>query len=1041
MLRTGGYLSAPEEAPDKASWLSRWVDFITAHPGLMAFAALLLVAFGWIAVARMPFDAFPDTTPVMVQVNTSAPGWAPEEIERQITYPVERELAGLSGLTEVRSISKYGLSQVTLIFEDDVEVYLARQQTTERLVGLELPDGIGAPRLGPVSTGLGEVFHYVVIGEATDPTEVRTVQDWIVKPRLQSVAGVAEVNSWGGFERQYHVLVDPNQLVKYELDLSLVVAVLRENIGNVAGGEMVRAGEQTLVRGVGQVSRLADIAELVVTMREGTPIHVHDVGEVVVGHEIRRGASTYNGQGEVVLGLGFMLTGENSREVTERLAQQLEDIKRTLPEGMEVRTVYDRTQLVDQVLSTVQNNLLYGAVLVVAVLFAFLGNVRAGLITASVIPLSMLFALDMMTRLGIAGSLMSLGAIDFGLAVDNAVIQVENAVRRLSHPGASKSRLEVIRQSIMEVRKPTLFGELIIMTVYLPVLTLEGIEGKLFRPMALTVVLVLLGSLILSFTIIPGFIAGFLKGPIREKEPAVVRWLAKLYRPVLEYALARRRWVVTLALVATLGGIALFTRLGAEFVPRLSEGTVVINVVRLAGVSLDQSVDLGTRIERILLAAFPDEVDHIWSRTGTAELATDPMGLEVTDVFITLKPRSEWRKAGDQAELVALLDRELSDLPGHNRIFTQPIEMRVNEMIAGIRSDVGIKIFGDDLSTLERLAMDVVALAESTQGAADVTTEQLTGQPQLELSLDRDRLARYGLSAREVLDQIESFGGIQVGEVFEGQRRFDLVVRLDPSYRQVPEDLESLPIRSHSGALLTLDQVVKPDLGTGPSTITREWSKRRIVVQANVRGRDVASFVAEIQHKIETLVDMPDGYFVRFGGQFENLERARKRLAVVVPLALVLIFALLYWTYRSAKDALLIFTGVPLAVIGGVCLLAIRGMPFSISAGVGFIALSGIAVLNGLVLVSAIKNRLAGGGSLEQAVRESAQSRLRPVLMTALVAALGFVPMALSTGVGAEVQRPLATVVVGGIITSTALTLVVLPALYMLFGQSTRGER
>lgn len=1025
---------------DDRSLLSRCVDFSTGHPGLMIFAALLLATLGTLAAVRLPFDAFPDTTPVLVQVNTSAPGWAPEEIERQITYPVERELAGLAGLTEVRSISKYGLSQVTLLFEDRIDIYLARQQTTERLVGLELPEGIASSRLGPVSTGLGEVFHYVVWGRTTDSTEVRTIQDWQIKPRLQSVPGVAEVNSWGGFERQYHVLVDPNRLVQYELDLSEVLQVLRENIGNVAGGEMVRAGEQTLVRGVGQLSRREDITELVVAMRGGTPVHVHDIGDVVVGHEIRRGSATYNGKGEVVLGLGFMLTGENSRDVTRQLAERLEEIRASLPEGLEVQPVYDRTHLVDQVLSTVEHNLFYGAVLVVAVLFAFLGNVRAGLITASVIPLSLLFALDMMSRLGIAGSLMSLGAIDFGLAVDNAVIQVENAVHRLSELPGSRSRLDIIRQSIMEVRKPTLFGELIIIIVYLPVLTLEGIEGKLFRPMALTVVLVLVGSLLLSFTVLPGLIAGFLKSRPQQADPWLVRRLSRAYRPALDWAMRKSRLVVGLAGVALVMGVLLFTRLGAEFVPRLSEGTVAINVVRLAGVSLAQSTALGTRIEQILMAAFPDEVDHVWTRTGSPELATDPMGLEVSDVFVTLKPADQWRRAEDQAHLVALMDAELADLPGCNRIFTQPIEMRVNEMIAGIRSDVGIKIFGDDLSTLERLATDVTHLVEAVPGAADVTMEQLTGQPELELSLDRDRLARYGLSPREVLDQIESFGGIEVGEVFEGQQRFDLAVRLEPTYREVPEDLRRLPIRSHTGALLTLDQVVRPGIGTGPSTITREWGKRRIVVQANVRGRDVASFVSEVERKIATVVDLPEGYFVRFGGQFENLERAQQRLAFVVPLALVLIFALLYWTYRSMRDALLIFTGVPLAVLGGVCLLAVRGMPFSISAGVGFVALSGIAVLNGLVLVSAIKQRLATGRALPDAVRESAESRLRPVLMTALVAALGFLPMAVSTGVGAEVQRPLATVVVGGIVTSTALTLVVLPALYLLFGRTTQGE-
>jgi cobalt-zinc-cadmium resistance protein CzcA len=605
-------------------------------------------------------------------------------------------------------------------------------------------------------------------------------------------------------------------------------------------------------------------------------------------------------------------------------------------------------------------------------------------------------------------------------------------------PGAS--RLDVIRRAILEVRKPTLFGELIIMLVYLPVLTLQGIEGKLFRPMALTVIFVLAGSLLLSFTVIPGMISALLRGRVREHQPRFVTWLTRLYRPLVEIALKRARAVVVTALIAVAGGGALFTQLGSEFVPRLSEGTVAINLVRLAGISLEQSVELGTRVERILLDAFPDEVASVWSRTGSAELATDPMGLEVTDVFATLHPRSQWTRANHQAELVSLMDAELADLPGQNRIFTQPIEMRINEMIAGIRADVGIKIFGDKLHVMEQLAEEIAALTETIDGAADVNTEQLTGQPQLQLALDRDRLARYGMSSREVLDQIESFGGIHVGEVFEGQQRFDLVVRTDPRYRRVPEDIERIPIRSHTGALLTLDQVLKPTLDVGPATITREWSKRRIIVQANVRGRDVGSFVDELRNTIEQRVVMPEGYFVRFGGQFENLQRARTRLAIVVPMALVLIFALLYWTYRSVRDALLIFTGVPLAVLGGVIMLAVRGMPFSISAGVGFVALSGIAVLNGLVLVSAIKRNLSDGAPLAEAVRESAVSRLRPVLMTALVAAFGFVPMAISTGVGAEVQRPLATVVVGGIVTSTALTLLVLPALYVLLGRTTRAE-
>ncbi len=1026
--------------PVSGGFLRRLIVFTTTHSGLMLFFAALLVVVGLVGLSRLPFDAFPDTTPVMVQVNVAAPGWAPEEIERQITFPIERQLAGLAGLQEVRSISKYGLAQVTLIFEDDLDIYLARQQTAERLLAVELPDGIDAPQLGPISTGLGEVFHYVLIGKTADPTEVRLIQDWVVKPQLQAVPGVAEVNSWGGFERQYHVLVNPNRLIEYDLTLSHVVDVLRDNLGNVAGGQMVRGGEQTLVRGVGTVSRRDEIAELVVATRETTPIHIHDIGDVVIGHEIRRGASTYNGDGEVVLGLGFMLIGENSREVTENLAARLEEVRQSLPDGIEAKTVYKRTELVDEVLETVQHNLFFGALLVIAILFMFMGSIRAGLIVASAIPLSMLFAFDMMTRFGIAGSLMSLGAIDFGLAVDNAVIQVENAARRLAAPRAGRSRLAVIQDAIMEVRKPTLFGELIIIIVYLPILTLQGIEGKLFRPMALTVVLVLLGSLILSFTVLPGMITTFLRGKIKSREPRLVTWLTRLYRPLLERALRHARLVIAAALILVIGGVIMFTRLGAEFVPRLSEGTIAINLVRLAGVSLEQSVDHGTRVERILLEEFPNEVDHVWSRTGTAELATDPMGLEVTDVFVTLKPRGQWKRANNQTELVSLMDEELADLPGMNRIFTQPIEMRINEMIAGIRGDIGVKLFGDDLDTLEMKAEEIATLLENIDGSADVTVEQMTGQPQLALGVDRDALARYGLSAREVLDNIESFGGITVGEVFEGQRRFDLVVRMDESYRQVPEDIQRLPIQSQTGAQLTLDRAVKPLLATGPASITREWSKRRIVVQSNVRGRDVGSFVNEVRDRIDAEIDLPAGYFVQYGGQFENLERARTRLAIVVPIALTLIFALLYWTYRSFRDAVLIFTGVPLATLGGIVALAIRDMPFSISAGVGFIALSGIAVLNGLVLVSAIKRRLSDRAPLVDAIRGSALERLRPVLMTALVASFGFIPMAVSWEVGAEVQRPLATVVIGGIVSSTTLTLFVLPALYKLFGRKTTAE-
>ncbi|MBU0983817.1 MAG: CusA/CzcA family heavy metal efflux RND transporter, partial [candidate division Zixibacteria bacterium] len=702
--------------------------------------------------------------------------------------------------------------------------------------------------------------------------------------------------------------------------------------------------------------------------------------------------------------------------------------------------VYERTELVGKVLKTVESNLLFGSLLVVAVLFVFLGNVRAGLIVASAIPFSMLFAFDLMSRVGIAGSLMSLGAIDFGLAVDNAVIQVENSVRRLAQPSDGRTRLQVIRDAIWEVRKPTLFGELIIILVYLPILTLEGVEGRLFRPMALTVVFVLIGSLVLSFSVLPALVATFLKKTVRDTEPLFVEWLRRLYRPVLHMAIRFHRTVIIVSLVLVGAGALLFTRLGSEFVPRLGEGTIVINFVRLAGISLDQSVAYNTQIEQNLLASFPDEIKHVWTRTGTAELSTDPMGLELSDMFIALTPRDQWTRAASQEELVAAIDTELADLPGQNRVFTQPIEMRVNEMIAGIRSDIGIKLFGDDLAVLESKAEEIAALVETIPGAADVTTEQLTGQPQLRLKVDRERLARYGLTAREVLTAIESVGGITVGDVYEGQRRFDLVVRVDTTRLSGPEDIHRLLLTSGDGSMVSLDRVTTAVLDEGPSTITREWSKRRIVIQCNVRDRDMGSFVDDLRDRLDTDVSLPSGYFIRLGGQFEHLERARTRLMIVVPISLLLIWGLLYWTYKSARDALLIFSGVPLAALGGVVTLALRGMPFSISAGVGFIALSGIAVLNGLVLVSTIKRYRSDGLDIVEAVRQSAITRLRPVFMTALVAALGFVPMAISTGVGAEVQRPLATVVVGGILTSTALTLIVLPALYLAFGRKTRSE-
>lgn len=1020
--------------------LKSLVEFTLRQRYAVLSLAALLCVLGIAALVELPFDAFPDTTPILVQVNVAAPGWAPEDLERNVTYPLEQALTGLSGLQEVRSVTRYGLCQITTIFEDDVDLYLARQQVSERLVTAELPHGVGLPQLGPVSTGLGEVFHYVVTGTTDEPTDPRTAQDWIIKPRLLSVPGVAEVNSWGGFEKQYLILFDPDRVAQYGLSLPVIVEAVESDLGNVPAGQIIRGGEMTIVRGIGVVETTSQIENIVIASPDAVPITVGDIAEVVIGHEIRRGATTYDGQGEAVLGLGFMITGENPAEVTRKLAAQLEDVRANLPPGVSARPVYERTEMVSEVLSTVEHNLLFGALLVVAVLFIFLGNLRAGLIVASAIPLSMMFAFDLMARAGIAGSLMSLGAIDFGLAVDNAVIQVENSVRRLSRSGAGADRLRVIRDAILEVRKPTLFGELIIIIVYLPILTLQGVEGKLFRPMAMTVVFVLTGSLLLSFTVIPALIGTLLTRRVREREPVFVNWLKRLYTPIVTRALRYSKTVLVAAVLLTALGVLLFTQLGSEFVPRLSEGTIVVNLVRLSGISLDESVAYNTRIEKTLLERFPDEISHVWTRTGTAELSTDPMGLELSDMFMSLTPRDQWTKARTQPQLVAAIDAELADLPGQNRIFTQPIEMRINEMIAGIRSDIGIKLFGDDLELLEEKAEEIAALVETIPGAADVSVEQLTGQPQLRLSVDRNRLARFGLTARDVLTAIEGIGGINVGDVFEGQRRFDLVVRVDTTRLEGVEDIDRILLHSSSGSMIGLDRVTTARLDEGPATITREWSRRRVVIQCNVRDRDMGSFVNELRDRLRTDIDLPSEYFVRLGGQFEHLERARLRLAIVVPIALLLIFGLLYWTYKSARDALLIFSGVPLAALGGVVSLALRGMPFSISAGVGFIALSGIAVLNGLVLVSTIKRLRSEGRDFVEAVRDSALTRLRPVFMTALVAAFGFVPMALSTGVGAEVQRPLATVVVGGILTSTVLTLIVLPALYVTFGRRTVSE-
>jgi heavy metal efflux system protein len=1011
---------------------------------LVCVLAAALAVVGGSTLSVLPIDAFPDTTPVQVQINTVVPALNPEETEAQITAPIELAVSGLPGLQNVRSVSKFGLSQVVATFDDRTTIFKARQLITERLQGVELPAGIERPQLGPIATGLGEVFHYVVRSSNTNrtQTELRELQDWVVKPELRKVRGVAEVNSWGGFEKQYHVIADPGRLVKHGLTFEQLFAALAANNQNVGGGQIVRNGEALLVQGLGLATDTAQIGTIVIATHEGVPVHVRDVAEVRIDHEIRRGAVTSDGRGEAVLGLGFMLMGENSAAVTRALKAKLAGVQQALPPDVQVEVLYDRTELVDKVIRTVGENLLAGALLVIAVLFAFLGNLRAGLIVAAAIPLSMLFAANFMLQAGIAASLLSLGAIDFGLIVDGAVVMVENAMRRLAErpggPGGAlveADRQEIMRAAFLEVARPVAFGVGIILVVFLPILTLEGVEGKMFRPMALTLIFALLGSLILALTLTPVLASLLLPRQVREREPWLVRLAHRAYAPALDLALRFKKLTLAGAAALFVAALMLALRMGGEFLPKLGEGAIVGTTVRLAGISVEEAVEQNHRIEQRLMAEFPEEIEHIWTRLGTAEVATDPMGVELSDFFLALKPREQWKAARTQAELTEKMRRVLEQVPGLKPAFSQPIEMRMNELIAGIRGDIGIKIYGDNLEELRRLGDEVQRVLAGIPGAGEVSGEQLTGQGTLQVRVDSQAIARFGVSARDVLAVAELVGGKKTGEVREGQRRFPLVVRLPDRQRSDPEALANTLIPTTAGPVLPLSRVARVVETEGPATINREWGKRRITVQCNVRGGDVAGFVAEAKQKIGAGVILPEGYTIEWGGQFENMERANAKLQFVVPMALGLIFVLLYFGLGTFREVLIVASGIPLGAVGGVLALWLRGMPFTVSSAVGFIALSGVAILNGLVLVSFIKQKHAGVATPEEAVREGCLVRLRPVLMTALVAAVGFIPMAINVGVGGEVQRPLATVVIGGIVSNTLLTLLVLPALYSLLGR------
>ena len=1015
---------------------------------LMLSMILVLIGVGVWSFQRLPIDAVPDITNVQVQINTEAPGYSPLEAEQRITFPVETALYGLPKLSYTRSLSRYGLSQVTVVFEEGTDIYFARNLINERLGSIKsvLPPGM-EPEMGPIATGLGEIFMYTVDaipgatrenGEPWDATALREVQDWIIRPQLAQVPGVIEINTIGGYEKQYHVTPSPKKLLEVGVSLEELVAALRANNANRGAGYIERNGQQLLVRSPGQLKTISDMEQVVIANRDGAPVTVKDVAEVAIGKELRTGAATLNGK-ETIVATVMMLMGENSRSVSQAVAERLEEIRPSLPEGVLLETAYNRTTLVDKAVATVEKNLLEGALLVIVVLFLLLGNLRAAFITAAVIPLSMLATISGMVRTGVSANLMSLGALDFGLIVDGAVIIVENCIRRLAESqqvtGARlplKERLQVVYEATTEVIRPSLFGVAIISVVYIPIFSLTGVEGKMFHPMAATVVMALVSAMVFSLTIVPAAVAVFLTGRIREKESAAISAAKGIYRPALELAL-KFRWSVLGAAGALLAVcIWLATTLGSEFIPQLSEGDMTVQALRIPGTGLEQSIAMQKPLER-RIKAFP-EVDKVFSRIGTPEVATDPMPPNIADSFVILKPREQWPNPNKpRDELIAEIQAAVEQLPGNNYEFTQPIEMRVNELISGVRADLGIKVFGDDLDQLLTAANAVLKVVESVDGAADARVEQVTGLPMLSVHPKRMALSRYGLTVDNLQDLVAAgVGGENAGLIYEGDRRFQLVVRLPEVIRRDVDSLADLPVPLPGGDYVPLSEVAALELAPAPNQISRENGKRRVVVTANVRDRDLGGFVQEIKNRVRQEVDLPAGYWLDYGGTFEQLESASQRLAIVVPVILAIIIALLVMAFGSLKDALIIFSGVPLALTGGVLLLWLRDMPLSISAGVGFIALSGVAVLNGLVMVAFIRDLWHNQGDLVSAVVEGALMRLRPVLMTALVASLGFVPMALNTGTGAEVQRPLATVVIGGIISSTLLTLFVLPILYTL---------
>lgn len=1010
---------------------------------------VLLFACTWIAVGiysyqKLPIDAVPDITNTQVQINTQAKGFTALEVEQRITYPIENAMAGIPNLELTRSISRYGLSQVTIVFKDGTDIYWARQQINQRIqeAQSELPAQI-APTMSPVSTGLGEIYQWVLKadpnakkpdGTAYTPMDLREIQDWIVRPQLQRVKGVAEVNSIGGFEKTYVVSPDLNRMQQLNISLEQLQQALAQNNENRGAGYIEDNGQQLTVRVPGAFNGLSDIENTMLGSPNGSPIRVGDIAQVSIGHDLRTGGATYNGK-ETVLGVAMMAMGGNSRTVSKAVDAKLQDIQNSLPKGVVIETVYDRTTLVEKAIKTVQKNLVEGAILVIIILFLFLGNIRAALITACVIPLSMLFTLTGMAQKNISANLMSLGALDFGIIVDGAVVIVENCIRRLAHtqqllkrPLTQSERFKEVFLAARQARRPLIFGQLIILVVYLPIFALSGVEAKMFHPMALAVVLALVAAIILSITFVPAAVALWVKGDIQEKESRWMLWLKAKYQQTLDISYQYKAVVLTFALCVLVITGFISTKLGSEFAPQLSEGDFAIQQLRSPSTGLEESLRIQKNTEKLLLKSFP-EIKAVFARTGTAEVATDVMPPNISDGYIMLKPRSEWPNPKESLdELRGRMVTYLATIPGNNSEFSQPIELRFNELISGVRSDVGVKIFGDDMNVLNTEATKISKIIQQTSGSSAVKVEQTSGLPLLNVEVNKTLAAQYGLSVRSIQDLVAtSIGGQSVGEILEGDRRFDFVIRLGEQDRSVAS-VSQLPIQLPNGGSILLSDVAQVSTIEGINQVSRENGKRRVVVTTNVEGRDLGSFVSDVQTQLKAYT-LPSGYWIEYGGQFENLASAKARMQIVIPLALITIFILLMAVFHNVKESLLVFTGVPFALTGGVLFLWLRDIPLSMSAGIGFIALSGVAVLNGLVMLTFIKE-LRDKYPVHKAVWQGAILRLRPVLMTACVASLGFVPMALATGTGAEVQRPLATVVIGGIISSTLLTLVLLPVLY-----------